>query len=158
MYRTTPTGVLYFGIGNKDEIEKFLRPNYKVEMKKKLFNCLLVTAMLLFAANTSAQKMGDATERSAKLTEWMRINLSLTDEQLPIVRDINLKYSKKMDALQTNLLPKSEKIREITDNDKAKDEELKSVLTSSQFQAYLSKKQEIKKKFKENLKQRRQAG
>ena len=24
MYRTTPTGVLYFGIGNKDEIEKFL--------------------------------------------------------------------------------------------------------------------------------------
>jgi len=34
MYRTTPTGVLYFGIGNKDEIEKFLRPNYKVEMKK----------------------------------------------------------------------------------------------------------------------------
>jgi hypothetical protein len=104
------------------------------------------------------KKMGDATERSAKLTEWMRINLSLTDEQLPIVRDINLKYSKKMDALQTNLLPKSEKIREITDNDKAKDEELKSVLTSSQFQTYLSKKQEIKKKFKENLKQRRQAG
>jgi len=74
------------------------------------------------------------------------------------VHDINLKYAKKMDALQTNLLPKSEKIREITDNDKAKDEELKSVLTSSQFQAYLSKKQEIKKKFKENLKQRRQAG
>jgi len=114
--------------------------------------------MLLFAANTSAQKMGDATERSAKLTEWMRINLSSTGEQLPIVHDINLKYAKKMDALQTNLLPKSEKIREITDNDKAKDEELKSVLTSSQFQAYLSKKQEIKKKFKENLKQRRQAG
>ena len=63
-----------------------------------------------------------------------------------------------MDALQTNLLPKSEKIREITDNDKAKDEELKNVLTGSQFQTYLSKKQEIKKKFNENLKQRRQAG
>ena len=158
MYRTTPTGVLYFGIGNKDEIEKFRRPNYKVEMKKKLLNCLLVTAMLLFAANTSAQQMGDATERSAKLTEWMRINLSLTNEQLTIVRDINLKYAKKMDALQTNLLPKSEKIREITDNDKAKDEELKNVLTGSQFQTYLSKKQDIKKKFNENLKQRRQAG
>jgi len=102
--------------------------------------------------------MGDATERSAKLTEWMRINLSLTNEQLTIVRDINLKYAKKMDALQTNLLPKSEKIREITDNDKAKDEELKNVLTGSQFQTYLSKKQEIKKKFNENLKQRRRAG
>jgi hypothetical protein len=127
-------------------------------MKKKLLTCFLVTATLLFTANVAAQKMGDATERSAKLTEWMRINLSLTDEQLPTVREINLKYAKKMDALQTNLLPKSEKIREITDNDKAKDEELKNVLTSSQFQTYLSKKQEIKKKFKENLKQRRQAG
>ena len=46
----------------------------------------------------------------------------------------------------------------ITDNDKAKDKELKDVLTNSQFQTYLSKKQEIKKKFKENLKQRHQAG
>ena len=127
-------------------------------MKKNIFNCFFAIAVLLFSITASAQKMGDAAERSAKLTEWMRINLNLTDEQLPTVRDINLKYAKKMDALQTNLLPKSEKIREITDNDKAKDEELKNVLTSSQFQTYLSKKQEIKKKFKENLKQRRQAG
>jgi len=114
--------------------------------------------MLLPAANLSAQKLGDAAERSAKLTEWMRINLTLTDEQLPTVRDINLKYAKKMDALQTNSLPKSEKLKQITDNDKAKDKELQNVLTNTQFQTYLSKKQEIKKKFKENLKQRRQAG
>ena len=102
--------------------------------------------------------MGDATERSAKLTEWMRINLGLTEEQLPTVRDINLKYAKKMDAVQANSLPKSEKMREITDNDKAKDQELKNVLTGTQFQTYLSKKQELKKKFNENLKQRHQAG
>ena len=114
--------------------------------------------MLLSALNSSAQKMGDAAERSAKLTEWMRINLNLTDEQLSTVRDINLKYAKKMDELKTNSLPKSEKMKQITDNDKAKDGELKNVLTASQFQTYLSKKQEIKKKFKENLKQRHQAG
>jgi hypothetical protein len=105
-----------------------------------------------------AQKLGDAAERSAKLTEWMRINLSLTDEQLPAVRDVNLKYAQKMDALKANSLPKSEKMKQITDNDKAKDKELQNVLTNSQFQTYLSKKQEIKKKFKENLKQRHQAG
>ena len=102
--------------------------------------------------------MGDAAERSAKLTEWMRINLNLTDEQLPAVRDINLKYAKKMDALKTNSLPKSEKMKQIQDNDKAKDKELKEILTDSQFQTYLSKKQEIKKKFKESQKQRHQAG
>ena len=128
------------------------------QMKKNIFTCSFVIAALLFSIGVSAQKMGDAAERSAKLTEWMRINLNLTDEQLPPVRDINLKYAKKMDALKTNSLPKSEKMKQIEDNDKAKDKELKGVLTGSQFQTYLSKKQEIKKKFKENLKQRRQAG
>ena len=125
-------------------------------MKKNIF--IAVIAAFLFSIAASAQKMGDAAERSAKLTEWMRINLNLTDEQLPAVRDINLKYAKKMDALKTNLLPKNEKMKQITDNDKAKDKELKDVLTGSQFQTYLSKKQEIKKKFKENQKQRHQAG
>ena len=109
-------------------------------------------------SQAQAQKLGDAAERSSKLTEWMRINLNLKDDQLVKVRDINLKYAKKMDALQTNMLPKSEKMRQITDNDKAKDKELKDVLTDAQFQAYLSKKEEIKKKFKEGLKKRQQAG
>ena len=127
-------------------------------MKKIIFTRFFAIAALLFSINTSAQKMSDAAERSAKLTEWMRINLNLTDEQLPTVRDINLKYAKKMDALKTNSLPKSEKMKQIEDNDKAKDKELKDVLTGSQFQTYLSKKQEIKKKFKESLKQRQQAG
>ncbi len=127
-------------------------------MKKNIFTCSFAIAALLFSFGASAQKMGDAAERSAKLTEWMRINLNLTGEQLPTVRDINLKYAKKMDALKTNSLPKSEKMKQIEDNDKAKDKELKDVLTGSQFQTYLSKKQEIKKKFKENLKQRQQAG
>jgi hypothetical protein len=60
-------------------------------MKRNVFSCFLVFVMLLLAIRLSAQKMGDAAERSAKLTEWMRINLNLTDEQLPAVRDINLK-------------------------------------------------------------------
>jgi len=126
-------------------------------MKQFGFHYLFAVVMLFVALTSSAQQMGDAAERSSKLTEWMRINLNLTDEQLPTVRDINLKYAKKMDELKNNSLPKSEKMKQITDNDKAKDDELKNVLTASQFQTYLSKKQEIKKKFKENLKQRRQA-
>jgi len=127
-------------------------------MKQIGFHYLFAVVMLFVALTSSAQKMGDAAERSSKLTEWMRINLNLTDEQLPTVRDINLKYAKKMDELKNNSLPKSEKMKQITDNDKAKDGELKNVLTAGQFQTYLSKKQEIKKKFKENLKQRHQAG
>src|SRR3954466_4996672 len=110
-------------------------------MRRNVFHCFLVIAMFFFTTGVSAQKMGDAAQRSAKLTEWMRINLNLTDEQLPAVRDINLKYAKKMDALKTSSLPKSEKMKQITDNDKAKDKELKDVLTNSQFQTYLSKKQ-----------------
>ena len=124
-------------------------------MQKILFTAFIFLSICL---QSSAQKLGDATERSTKLTEWMRINLSLTDEQLPVVRDINLKYAKRMDELKVNSLPKSEKMKQIEDNDKEKDKELKDVLTGSQFQTYLSKKQEIKKKLKENLRQRHQAG
>jgi hypothetical protein len=127
-------------------------------MNKITITGYLTFMLLLPGIQSSAQKLGDASERSAKLTEWMRINLNLTDEQLPAVRDINLKYAKKMDELKTNSLPRSEKMKQITDNDKAKDGELKIILTASQFQTYLSRKQEIKKKFKENLKQRHQAG
>ena len=64
-------------------------------MKKNIFIGFFSIAALLFSTTASSQKMGDAAERSAKLTEWMRINLNLTDEQLPAVRDINLKYAKK---------------------------------------------------------------
>jgi hypothetical protein len=127
-------------------------------MKSFFLNGFLAISLLMVFSQAEAQQLGDAAERSSKLTEWMRINLILKDDQLVKVRDINLKYAKKMDALQTNMLPKSEKMRQITDNDKAKDKELKDVLTDAQFQAYLSKKEEIKKKFKEGLKKRQQAG
>jgi hypothetical protein len=127
-------------------------------MKSFFLNGFLAISLLMMFSQAEAQKLGDAAERSSKLTEWMRINLNLKDDQLVKVRDINLKYAKKMDALQTSMLPKSEKMRQITDNDKAKDKELKDVLTDAQFQTYLSKKEEIKKKFKEGLKKRQQAG
>ena len=125
-------------------------------MKTFFLNSLLTLSLLFSLIHTQAQKLGDAAERSSKLTEWMRINLKLNDEQLLIVRDINLKYAKKMDVLQANALPKTEKMKQLTDNDRAKDNELKNVLTDTQFQTWLSKKEEIKKKFKEGLKTRHQ--
>jgi len=148
---------LSFGIGNY--VKNLIDTCYKFfQMKKNGLHFLFIVITLFNFLDSPAQKMGDAAERSAKLTELMRINLNLTDQQLPAVRDINLKYAKKMDELKTSLLPKSEKMKQITDNDNAKDAELKNILTANQFQTYLSKKQEIKKKFKENLKQRHQAG
>ena len=127
-------------------------------MKNVFLKSFLSLSMVFALVSSQAQKLGDAAERSSKLTEWMRINLNLNDAQLLKVKDINLKYAKKMDALQDRLLPKDEKMKQIVDNDKAKDNELKDVLTNSQFQTYLSKKEEIKKKFKEGQKKRYQAG
>src|ERR1700750_1019028 len=113
-------------------------------MKNVFLKSFLSLSMVFALVSSQAQKLGDAAERSSKLTEWMRINLNLNDAQLLKVKDINLKYAKKMDALQDRLLPKDEKMKQIVDNDKAKDNELKDVLTNSQFQTYLSKKEEIK--------------
>jgi hypothetical protein len=41
--------------------------------------------------------------------------------------------------------------------DASKDKELKDVLTGDQFQTYLAKKDEMKKKFKEKMKAKKQS-
>ena len=80
-------------------------------MKKNIFTCSFVIAALLFSIDVSAQKMGDAAERSAKLTEWMRINLNLTDEQLPC--GTLILSTQKNGCAKNQFLPKSEKMKQI---------------------------------------------
>ena len=49
------------------------------------------------------------------------------------------------------------KMQTLKSDNKAKDAELKKILTADQFKSYLAKKDEIKKKFKEEIKERKQA-
>lgn len=117
-----------------------------------MFFLTAIFLLVFTSVHSQKKEIPAAEERSAKLTEWMKTNLQLTDEQVPKVHDINLKYANKMDDLQGSSMDKRDKMMAMKNEDKSKDQELKQVLTNSQYQTYLAKKDEIKKKFKEKAK------
>ena len=119
----------------------------------------LIMLLLFVFVNTSSysqqKDIPSASERATKLTDWMKTNLQLTDDQVPKVQDINMKYANKMEELKNNAAGKRQKLLTLKDNDKAKDAELKQVFTDSQYKIYLTKKDELKKKLKEEMKERK---
>ena len=127
--------------------------------KNRIFFISFIASLFLFANCYSQEKeIPPAADRAAKLTEWMKTNLQLTAEQVSPVQEINLKYANKMDDLRKSSQGRRQKMQTLKNDNKAKDAELKKILTADQFKTYLAKKEEIKKKFKEEMKERKQAG
>jgi hypothetical protein len=120
-------------------------------------NSLLVFLLTTFFSAQAQQQSADAEAWANKLNDWMKKNLTLTDEQLPRVQEINLKYANKLYALKRNTIPRRQKLEMLKDNDVAKDEELKKVLTTDQFKTYQARKEEIKKQMKQKMKEKRKA-
>ncbi len=125
-------------------------------MKIYIINAISITSLLMLSVVSMAQEGSSKTpaERAAKLTEWMKTNLSLTEVQLPQIEGINLKYANKMEELKNSSAGKRQKFKTLQANDSAKDAGLKAVLNSDQFKTYESKKEELKEKLKEEAKKR----
>ena len=129
-------------------------------MKAILVNVLFLITFL-FASNVIwGQKKTSSTpeERATKLTEWMKTNLELSGDQVTQVKTINLKYANKTQELQTQSLSRKQKTQILKDNDKAKDAELKDVLTTDQYNNYQAKKEEIRKQMKERMREKKTHG
>jgi len=125
--------------------------------RMRMKSSLAVILLLLSLQPLAQTKIPDAADRSASLTDWMTTNLKLTDEQVPKVQDINVKYANMVDALRNSSQGKKQKMATLKNYDASKDKELKEVLTDDQFQTYLAKKDEMKKKFKGKMKSRKQS-
>ena len=129
-------------------------------MKRVLVSSFLLTGLLFAFTMICAQKKTASTpeERATKLTEWMKINLQLNDDQATQVQNINLKYANKTQGLQSQSMSRKEKMQTLKDNDKAKDGELKNVLTADQYTSYQAKKDEIRKQMKEKMREKKTHG
>jgi hypothetical protein len=122
---------------------------------KKILQRIGIAAMFVFAfATLKAQDMQAATaqEHAAKMTDWMKTNLTLTDSQVPKVTDINLRYATTMDSLKNSPGDQTEKMSTMKADNTAKDLEIKGVLTDSQYQVYQAKEAEMKAKNKSQMK------
>jgi len=121
---------------------------------------ILTLLMMLIAGSFSHQATAQTTERAPltsaeraqKWTDWMKKELTLTAEQEPKIHAINVKYADQMDDIKAEEGDRRSKFKEVRETNKAKDEELKAVLTPEQFTKYTEKKQERQQKMRENRK------
>ena len=122
-------------------------------MKKAwLYFNLLMILLCLFTRVNAQQPIHTAPDRAATITKWMEDNLRLVGNQRSLLYQINLKYAYKTEELRNSGKSSREKLNIFKVNDKARDEELKNVLTADQFKTYQSKKAEIIKKFRQEMK------
>lgn len=126
-------------------------------MKKiAMFSFLLIPLFtLMLGAYGQEKAMPSAEERATKLTNWMKTNLKLTDDQVTKIQPINLKYANKMNELKASTQDKNVKMQAMKADDAAKDSELKAILTPDQYSTYQSKKEELKKEMSEKMKEKK---
>ncbi len=128
----------------------------KIMLKHLGISVLLVCMFALTKAQDA--QMPSAEARASKMTEWMKTNLNLTADQLGKVQEINMKYAVRMDSLRTSVTESQARSVAIKTDSDEKDAELKGILTSDQYKAYLEKKQEMKEKYKDKMKDKSQGG
>ena len=118
---------------------------------------LALSFSITLSFEISAQERTPKTpeERATALTEWMKTNLQLTPDQEGSIQAINLKYANQNEELRNSGKSRMQKLNTLKSNDKAKDKELKAILTEDQFKTYESRKEEVREKFKEEAKARR---
>ncbi|WP_010417381.1 hypothetical protein [Anaerophaga thermohalophila] len=126
-------------------------------MRKIIFNFIFVS---LFPLATFAQNFGmqlTPEERAQMQTEWMEENLQLNDSQLVKVEALNLEYALKMEKIKeiNGNLSKLKAARKISEE---KDKKLKKLLNEEQFEFYLDKRKEMRKKAKEMANERKKEG
>ena len=118
-------------------------------MKKFMLFSFLLVPLLTLVLSVSAQDKQpmNPQEKAQKLTDWMKTNLKLTDDQVAKVQPINLKYALAM--ADTKQHTGSNAKMAMKADEEAKDAELKAVLTPEQYSAWQTKKADMKKEMKE---------
>lgn len=126
-------------------------------MKPLILILAIAFGVTLQAKAQASEQLKNATpeQRAQKITDWMKTNLQLSDEQATAVHAINIKYANQNESLKEEGSARREKYKKAKDNMAAKDQELKGALTADQFNTYLSKKKELQEKMREEVRERK---
>jgi Spy/CpxP family protein refolding chaperone len=103
---------------------------------KKILNYSFAAMLALFFAGAVSAQPPSPEERAKRDNEWMKTSLSLTDEQVPKVEAINLKYANKMGELSQQGGNFEEMRPKMTELQGQKRTELQAVLTTEQLKLY----------------------
>jgi hypothetical protein len=116
-----------------------------MKRKQHLFTCkIFLTMMILFSVfNGQAQ---EKSELPQKMTDKMKKELSLTEEQYPKVLAANEQFAAQMTALKEGGGSRFSKLKKLKAIDSERDKALKNVLTEVQYTAFLEQKKENRAK------------
>jgi hypothetical protein len=130
-------------------------------MKKTIVLALLTYSMLSALPTISQDRLGklmtDTTpeERAQMQTNNMKETLSLTEDQVEEVSEINLNYARKMQNAYASG-SKLQRLRKMKALATEKDGVLKKVLTPTQYTTYQENKEEMKERLRERGKERKE--
>jgi len=111
----------------------------------------------LFIPIASAEDMAyllnsTPTERAASQTRFMKTKLSLSQNELTKIQQINQEYAEKIEPVLKGSSIGFFKMRDIRAILEQKDDTLHSVLTPEQFDVYTNAKDELKQALRQDLK------
>lgn len=118
-----------------------------MSMKIRKTTALIITAFFLFIGSSFAQN--SKKEQGAKaLTDTMKTQLSLNDDQYKQVYAINLDFISKVAAVKQDGDSKMAKFKKLKAMDEDRDAALQKILTDDQFKDFQDFKQENRKEMK----------
>ncbi len=120
---------------------------------RKLISILAFIALI--STQLNAQKAKESPEqRAAKQTEWMKQELSLSDQQLPKVAAINLKFVNIATEIRNSNLDEAQTKAKLKEVNRQRLQELKQVLTPEQWDKFRALLKEKKQKQNQNQNQK----
>jgi hypothetical protein len=140
-----------------NRFELFLSRKKTIIMRRIIFSgiFLIFLAQGAFAQNPGIQLTPE--ERAQIQTEWMKETLQLNDGQVSKVDSLNLEYALKMEKVKS-VQGRISQLKEARGISEEKEEKLKKLLSEEQFQFYLDKRKELRKKAIEMAKERKKQG
>ncbi|HEX2846085.1 MAG TPA: hypothetical protein VHN59_06025 [Chitinophagaceae bacterium] len=118
----------------------------------------VMLALSFVIMQASAQKDSTAYSpeaRAKNITDKMKTELTLSDDQYNKVYDINLKYAQKNTEALKEEGTRLAKLKAVKAENEEKNKELKGVLTEEQFEKYKGMRKEMKSGMKQVYKKRK---
>lgn len=116
----------------------------------------LLSVLFLFIAGSSFAQDKSADDKATALTDRMKTQLTLNDDQYKQVYDINVDFVTKLGTVKEDGGSKMSKFKKLKSIDGDRDAALKKVLTEQQFKDFQTQKKENRAEMKERYKNNKQ--
>lgn len=112
----------------------------------KIFRNLFLLALLSFTSTAFSQ---DSKSQAQKMTDKMKTDLNLSDDQVSVILPINQSFTESLSALRTSSGGKLTKYKKFKAADEKRDNALKEILTDEQYSLFKKQKEENREALKD---------